>query len=590
MKLNKLFGIIGSVHVPSSLIAAQAGTDGGSPAEKRLEWLRSQLIGRDLQFDTCFGKRLLTYADHTASGRCLRYIEEYITQQVLPFYGNSHTSDSSCGEKTTRMVHEAREYIRRCVGACPEDALIFCGSGATAAIKRLQEVMGIAVPANLRSQVIENLREEERWVVFVGPFEHHSNLLSWRQSIAEVVEIGIDADGLVDMEALELQLASMKYSNRPKLGSFSACSNVTGIIADTRALSRLLHKYGAYACFDFATSGPYVEIDMRSREEEGYDAIFLSPHKFPGGPGSPGILVMHEALYKLRSFPPSTCGGGVVAYVNGFNAKDTVYYNDIEEREDAGTPPIIQEIRAALAFWVKETVGYEPIDLHETIYMKMAMERLLRNPCIQVLGNLKAKMLAILSFLVFFGDKPLMAGLWPKPLNDLFESRRRLQRPKTGVDKSRLRYYLTKEEFAFILDAIEFIDHHTRKKNHGADGMDSPKIVWNGKNLRFETEDKEAFLEYRLIYPDAAISSAAASADKGKCGLGADSQAGEKEDRRVQAVMDMLHTYVPRSKRGRGLASHLCVAAFAHAQRNSMLVIPTCSYISVILVAAGQQQ
>ncbi|KAG0492312.1 hypothetical protein HPP92_005400 [Vanilla planifolia] len=395
MKLNKLFGIIGSVHVPSSLIAAQAGTDGGSPAEKRLEWLRSQLIGRDLQFDTCFGKRLLTYADHTASGRCLRYIEEYITQQVLPFYGNSHTSDSSCGEKTTRMVHEAREYIRRCVGACPEDALIFCGSGATAAIKRLQEVMGIAVPANLRSQVIENLREEERWVVFVGPFEHHSNLLSWRQSIAEVVEIGIDADGLVDMEALELQLASMKYSNRPKLGSFSACSNVTGIIADTRSVStfaqvwslcllRLCHQKSLVKMLNF---GPYVEIDMRSREEEGYDAIFLSPHKFPGGPGSPGILVMHEALYKLRSFLPSTCGGGVVAYVNGFNAKDTVYYNDIEEREDAGTPPIIQEIRAALAFWVKETVGYEPIDLHETIYMKMAMERLRETPASKFLKS-----------------------------------------------------------------------------------------------------------------------------------------------------------------------------------------------------------
>ncbi|KAG0494431.1 hypothetical protein HPP92_005425 [Vanilla planifolia] len=360
-----------------------------------------------------YGHRLLG-VEESLSLHIRSLIEKRLLESLLLLRsGNSHTSDSSCGEKTTRMVHEAREYIRRCVGACPEDALIFCGSGATAAIKRLQEVMGIAVPANLRSQVIENLREEERWVVFVGPFEHHSNLLSWRQSIAEVVEIGIDADGLVDMEALELQLASMKYSNRPKLGSFSACSNVTGIIADTRALSRLLHKYGAYACFDFATSGPYVEIDMRSREEEGYDAIFLSPHKFPGGPGSPGILVMHEALYKLRSFPPSTCGGGVVAYVNGFNAKDTVYYNDIEEREDAGTPPIIQEIRAALAFWVKETVGYEPIDLHETIYMKMAMERLLRTPCIQVLGNLKAKRLAILSFLVFSVTNRCMAGLWP---------------------------------------------------------------------------------------------------------------------------------------------------------------------------------
>ncbi|KAG0494451.1 hypothetical protein HPP92_005445 [Vanilla planifolia] len=420
MKLNKLFGIIGSGHVPSSLIAAQAGTDGGSPAEKRLEWLRSQLIGRDLQFDTCFGKRLLTYADHTASGRCLRYIEEYITQQVLPFYGNSHTSDSSCGEKTTRMVHEAREYIRRCVGACPEDALIFCGSGATAAIKRLQEVMGIAVPANLRSQ-------------------HHSNLLSWRQSIAEVVEIGIDADGLVDMEALELQLASMKYSNRPKLGSLSACSNVTGIITDTRALSRLLHKYGAYACFDFATSGPYVEIDMRSREEEGYDAIFLSPHKFPGGPGSPGILVMHKALYQLKSFPPSTCGGGVVAYVNGFNAKDTVYYNDIEEREDAGTPPIIQEIRAALAFWVKETVGYEPIDLHETIYMKMAMGLCCETPASK--GGCACAW-------SIWPPSPWSGGE-PLPSHSLAH--------REGWTRVSFAYYLTKEEFAFILDAIEFI-------------------------------------------------------------------------------------------------------------------------------------
>ncbi|KAG0492306.1 hypothetical protein HPP92_005704 [Vanilla planifolia] len=466
MKLNKLFGIIGSVHVPSSLIAAQAGTDGGSPAEKRLEWLRSQLIGRDLQFDTCFGKRLLTYADHTASGRCLRYIEEYITQQVLPFYGNSHTSDSSCGEKTTRMVHEAREYIRRCVGACPEDALIFCGSGATAAIKRLQEVMGIAVPANLRSQVIENLREEERWVVFVGPFEHHSNLLSWRQSIAEVVEIGIDADGLVDMEALELQLASMKYSNRPKLGSFSACSNVTGIIADTRALSRLLHKYGAYACFDFATSGPYVEIDMRSREEEGYDAIFLSPHKFPGGPGSPGILVMHEALYKLRSFPPSTCGGGVVAYVNGFNAKDTVYYNDIEERERMRNAADNPRNSGSVGFWVKETVGYEPIDLRDNLHEdgNGAASAKPLHPSSWKSKSKEASYPLLLG--VFWRGGCAVFGPYGHRLLGVEESlslhiRSLIEKGYNGLKPGWTRvsfaYYLTKEEFAFILDAIEFI-------------------------------------------------------------------------------------------------------------------------------------
>lgn len=470
----------------------------GSTAAERIEWLRSQLIGRDEEFDTPIGRRLLTYADHTASGRCLHYIENYITQQVLPFYGNTHTNDNYAGEKTTRKVNEATEYIRKCLGAGPDDALIFCGSGATAAIKRLQEVMGIAVPATIRDRVVENLREEERWVVFVGPFEHHSNLLSWRQSAAEVVEIGVDGDGMLDLEALELELSSVKYRNRPMLGSFSACSNVTGIITDTRALARLLHKHGAFACYDFASSGPYVEIDMRSGDIEGYDAIFLSPHKFIGGPGSPGILVMNKALYLLRSSPPSTCGGGVVGYANGFNSKDTLYYHDIEEREDAGTPPIIQKIRAALAFWVKESVGYDVIDLNERIYIQKATERLLKNPGIQILGNSHAKKLSILSFLVFTcensascrmeNQKPLHGRFVAKLLNDLFgiqarggcacsgpyghyllgvdESlslsiRSHIQMGYSGLKPGWTRvsfaYYITNEEFSFILDAIEFI-------------------------------------------------------------------------------------------------------------------------------------
>ncbi|GJM87823.1 hypothetical protein PR202_ga03817 [Eleusine coracana subsp. coracana] len=336
-------------------------------AEKKVEWLRSQLIGQGVEFDTPFGRRLLTYADQTASGRSILYIEDYIVKEVLPFYGNTHTEDSHVGSKTTRLVHKAARYIKRCMGAGPDDALLFCGAGTTAAIKRLQEVMGVALPsAELRRRLASQLRAEERWVVFVGPYEHHSNLLSWRQSLAEeVVEIGVDADGLIDIAALRRALGSPEYKNRPMLGSFSACSNVTGIVTDTRELARV-----------FARARRLRVLRLRR---------------------------------KLNSQPPSTCGGGTVVYVNGFDEEDTLYYDGIEEREDAGTPPIIQKIRASLAFWLKEYIGYHNMGLREQVYTEMVM-----------------KMLG------FNGLKP-------------------------GWTRLSFAYYLSKDELKFILAAIEFI-------------------------------------------------------------------------------------------------------------------------------------
>ncbi|KAH0433185.1 hypothetical protein IEQ34_027082 [Dendrobium chrysotoxum] len=471
----------------------------------KLAWLRSQLIGEDVKLEAPFGNRRLTYADHTATGRSLLSLENYITKHVLPFYGNTHTSDSFVGQRTTRMVMEATAYVKKCIRAGPETAVIFCGSGATAAIKRLQEVMGIVIPSHLKGRENAALTEEERWVVFLGPWEHHSNLLSWRQTAADVVEIGVDGrTGLLDMEQLEVELDRTKCANRRMLGSFSACSNVTGILCDTRALARLLHQYGAFACFDFATSGPYVEIDMGSEDSERYDAVFLSPHKFVGGPGSPGILVMNKALYQHRSLPPSTCGGGVVAYVNGFNPNDTLYYDDIEEREEAGTPPIIQKIRTALAFRVKEFIGYDVIDRCETFFIEAAFKRFLPNPNIHILGNLEVKRLAILSFLIFPADngeskeesangkktteKPLNGRFVAKLLNDLFGIQARggcscagpyghyllgidesfslgirslIQKGykglKPGWTRVSFSYYMTMEEFQFILSAIDFI-------------------------------------------------------------------------------------------------------------------------------------
>ncbi|CAN6353124.1 unnamed protein product [Urochloa humidicola] len=472
----------------------------GAGEEEKVEWLRSQLIGKDVEFDTPFGRRVLTYADQTASGRSLRYIEDYIVNEVLPFYGNTHTEDSHVGMKTTRLVHKAARYVKRCMGAGAGDALLFCGAGTTAAIKRLQEVIGVATPSvELRERIQAELRPEERWVVFVGPYEHHSNLLSWRQSLAEVVEIGVDGHGLVDVAALRNALASPEYANRPMLGSFSVCSNVTGILTDTRQLARVLHEHGAFACFDFAASGPYVKIDMKSGEIDGYDAVFLSPHKFVGGPGTPGILLMNKALYRLNSQPPSTCGGGTVAYVNGFNENDTLYYDDIEEREDAGTPPIIQKIRASLAFWVKEYIGYDMMSIRERVYSEMAMKRLVSNPSVLVLGNTKVERLPIFSFLIYppvsnsggvasHKRLPLHGRFVTRLLNDLFGIQARggcacagpyghtllnidnelslrirtmilkgYNGLKPGWTRLSFSYYLSKEEFRFILAAIEFI-------------------------------------------------------------------------------------------------------------------------------------
>ncbi|XP_051126750.1 uncharacterized protein LOC127248452 [Andrographis paniculata] len=485
-------------------------------AEKKLQWLRSQIIGGTAEFVTPFGTRRLTYADHTASGRSLRYIENYITANVLPFYGNSHTSDSETGSKTTRMAEEASSYVKKCLGGGGGDAIIFCGSGTTAAIKRLQEVIGVAIPSILRDRVLKCLSAQERWVVFVGPYEHHSNILSWRRSLAEVVEIGLDRRGLLDMDSLRENLELYRSQKRPILGSFSACSNVTGICTDTRAVARLLHQFGGFVCFDYAASGPYEKIEMRSGEMDGYDAIFLSPHKFVGGPGTPGILLMSKALYRLGAAPPSTCGGGTVDYVNGFNEEDTIYVDDVEGREDSGTPPIIQKIRAALAFWVKGLIGHNTIHKIEQIHLKKAFTRLIQNPKIKILGNAAAvKRQPILSFLIHttsrpnshipapppqldlwrddaagevVAGKPLDGRFVAKLLNDLFgiqarggcacagpyghallgidrrrslEIRSAIKKGYNGVKPGWTRvsfpYYMSEEEVEFILAGIEFV-------------------------------------------------------------------------------------------------------------------------------------
>jgi selenocysteine lyase/cysteine desulfurase len=459
-----------------------------------LEWLRSEVIGSGTEIETPFGQRRITYADYVASGRPLGYIERTLMGRVMPSYANTHTEDSFTGARTTHYAHEAAEYIKGCLGADDRYKIIFTGTGSTAAIKRLQEILGLSVPSPLRARLLEVTRPEERPVVFVGPYEHHSNEVSWRETIAEVVEIPLCEKGLIDLDALHAALTDKQYANRPKIGSFSAASNVTGIISDTRSIARLLHAQGAFACFDFAASAPYVKIDLKPGKPDGYDAVFISPHKFVGGPGSPGVLVFNQAMYTLET--PSTAGGGTVTYVS---SSEHHFVTDIEAREDAGTPAILQKMRAALAFWVKEQVGTVLIEQRERDFIKRALERLGKNPKLEILGNLTAKRLAVVSFLVRSeasngGGRYLHPRFVVRLLNDLFGIQSRggcacagpyghrllhidddlshrymntiqagFEGIKPGWTRLNFNYFISNDEFEFLISALEFVADHGAK-------------------------------------------------------------------------------------------------------------------------------
>jgi selenocysteine lyase/cysteine desulfurase len=387
-----------------------------------IETIRNSVIGRDEVVDGPFGPRKVTYADYTASGRSLTFIEDYIRDAVMPLYANTHTESSGTGLQTTRFREEAREIVRRCVGATDEHAVIFCGSGMTGAIDRLIGALGIRIPSNLddRYQLAIQIPEADRPVVFIGPYEHHSNELPWRESIADVVTISEDADGHIDLEHLEQELE--RYMDRTlKIGSFSAASNVTGIISDVQAISVLLHRYGALSFWDFAAAAPYVDIEMSpgATGPDAHlaykDAIYLSPHKFIGGPGTPGLLVARKELLVNRV--PVVPGGGTVAYVNPVDHR---YLEDIEHREEGGTPAIVESIRAGLVFQLKEAVGVETIKEREEEMTSRAIASWSGNPNIEVLGNHEADRLSIVSFVVRYGSRYLHHNFVVALLNDLF--------------------------------------------------------------------------------------------------------------------------------------------------------------------------
>jgi len=401
------------------------------------DFLRQQIVGVDSTFETPFGERLMVYCDYTASGRCLRFVETYL-QRLQRVYANTHTEDDITGRSMTQLLHEAECAIKDSVNAGPDGRIIACGTGATGAIDKLQQIVGVALAPATRQvlfdaidcpnsdidcDAVRDLIASRGPVVFVGPYEHHSNEISWRQSLATSVEVRLDASGHVDLAHLEELLQDPKYQGRLRIGSFSAASNVTGIRTDVKAVSSLLHKYGAIACFDFAACAPYVEIDMNPEpagegDDPSIDAIFISAHKFLGGPGSSGILVFNKRIYH-RELPPSFSAGGTVDYV-GLTGED--FISHIEEREKAGTPGVLQTLKAAAVFQIKDRVGVETIHRREQEYCSRAMDSWRSNDGVEILGNPDpSRRVGIISFNVRSPDgKYLHHKFVTALLNDLF--------------------------------------------------------------------------------------------------------------------------------------------------------------------------
>ena len=421
-----------------------------------------------------FGQRAITYADYIASGQPLTFIENYIEEQVLPYYANTHSEASFTGLQTSKFREEARAIIKKCVNATDEDALIFCGSGATGAVDKLYR------------KIIQKYKKDEiKPLVVIGPFEHHSNILPWRECSFDLEEIGLCKNGNVDMDRLQRILAE-NDGKRPIIGSFSAASNVSGVIAPIDDISSLLKKHGALSIWDYAGAGPYMKIDMNPSRESAKDAIYLSAHKFIGGPGSPGVLIVKKKLFEGGI--PVVTGGGTVEFVN---RKIQDYISDVEIREEGGTPAIIESIRAGLAFKLKAEVGPKLIERREHLYMKKALNIFTENPKIKILGSTHFSRLSFLPFLIRSNDKYLHHNFVVALLNDLFGIQSRggcscagpygmdlleisdemgnlffeeLKKGNHGMKPGWIRlnfnYFIPKWEFSFIVNAINWISEH----------------------------------------------------------------------------------------------------------------------------------
>lgn len=373
------------------------------------EKYRDKIIGYNTTFTSPFGEKRIYYSDWTASGRLYKDIEEKVNFDIAQYVGNTHSESNCTGTLMTNAYHKAQKYIKQHVNASESDVIIMTGSGMTGALAKLMRILGFKVPDKYKSMV--KLQEEERPVVFITHMEHHSNQTSWEESLADVVIINHTEEGLVDLTDLETKLGH--YKNRKwKVASVTACSNVTGIETPYHEIAKIMHNYGGKCFVDFACSAPHIKIDMHPSPEECLDAIYFSPHKFIGGPGTPGVLIFCSSLY--NNAVPDIVGGGTVLWTNPWGGHK--FLDNIEIREDAGTPAFLGTIKVALLLKLKEEMGYEELEKREHYITNYAFDKLSKINNLHILAaNIKNR----LSVFSFFIDD-LHYNLGVKILNDRY--------------------------------------------------------------------------------------------------------------------------------------------------------------------------
>jgi selenocysteine lyase/cysteine desulfurase len=389
--------------------------------EKYFNQFRENIIGIDAEIETPYGIKKLIYADWIASGRLYGPIEKRLTDDIGPMVGNTHSESTATGRAMTEAYHHAQKVVKQHVNANDNDVLIFTGTGMTSAIAKLQRIIGLKVPEQAKHYCAitvagnvkcSDLQNNNRPVVFLTHTEHHSNHTSWFETLAEVVVLDPLPDLTVDPETLRKELE--KYKDRPLLiGSFSACSNVTGYFPPYYELARIMHEYNGYCFIDFAASAPYCDIDMHPADKtEQLDAVFFSPHKFLGGPGSAGVLIFSKELYKNRI--PDSPGGGTVKWTNRWGGYS--YITDIEVKEDGGTPGFLQGIKASLAIILKEKMDTVKIHSREQELLDIAFSNLSKIKGLHILADNIRERLGVFSFYI----DSLHHNLVTRILNDRF--------------------------------------------------------------------------------------------------------------------------------------------------------------------------
>jgi len=459
---------------------------------KELDYIRSQITGANHFIETPFGKRLMLYLDYTASGRNLYFIEKYLLE-LQKDYANTHTEDDETGWLTTRRFFEAEHIIKKALNATDAYHVIFTGTGTTAAIQKLMEILGLYISPSFK-KVFRDLKDcikkcnIKKPVVFVGPYEHHSNLVSWREGFCDVIPVRLDSHGELSAEDFIKKLEDRRWEGRMKIASLSAASNVTGVRTDVYKLAEIAHEHDCLIFFDFAACAPYIPVNINKDSKSYFDGIFFSPHKFLGGPGSSGVLIFHEKIYD-RTLAPTFGGGGTVSYVN---TEDHDFLSDIEEREKPGTPGIVQVLRTALSLQVKDYIGINTIHEREQHNLKHFYEQWKHNPLIEILGpEGYENRIAIVSFNIKHRDRYFHPKYISKLQNDLFgiQSRagcscagpyghyllgidldtstryREVVRQgynglKPGWARINLHYTLDDTDLDFIMDTIDFISRY----------------------------------------------------------------------------------------------------------------------------------